>query len=292
VTAVVEPARGLSPDQLEAIAELERRVVAHDGGRLKLEWGRLRRRSGERAEDVLAWDDGRLVGFTGLYGPGAPQIELAGMVDPAHRRREIGGRLLDAALVLSAAAGAREPLLIVPRQSAGGRTLAEHHGARLDHSEHALVLRGEPTEGPRDPRLSIRIAERRDLPAIMALMSSGFGFAPPDTAERMTAEGVRSFVVEREGRVIGTLRAQLEGDTAGVYGFAVDPHWRGQGIGSDALRRTCRELRERGARTVGLEVEVENDRALHLYTSLGFEPVITEDYWAIADAAQPRTAWR
>jgi ribosomal protein S18 acetylase RimI-like enzyme len=214
------------------------------------------------------------------------------MVDPAHRRREIGGRLLDAALVLSAAAGAREPLLIVPRQSAGGRTLAEHHGARLDHSEHALVLRGEPTEGPRDPRLSIRIAERRDLPAIMALMSSGFGFAPPDTAERMTAEGVRSFVVEREGRVIGTLRAQLEGDTAGVYGFAVDPHWRGQGIGSDALRRTCRELRERGARTVGLEVEVENDRALHLYTSLGFEPVITEDYWAIADAAQPRTAWR
>ena len=74
MTAVVEPARGLSPDQLEAIAALERRVVAHDGGRLKLEWGRLRRRSGESAEDALAWEGGELVGFTGLYGPGAPQI--------------------------------------------------------------------------------------------------------------------------------------------------------------------------------------------------------------------------
>ncbi len=292
MTAVVAPARGLSPDQLEAIAELERRVVAHDGGRLKLEWGCLRRRSGERAEDVLAWEDGKLVGFTGLYGPGAPQIELAGMVDPAHRRRGNGHRLLDAALVLSAAAGAHEPLLIVPRPSAGGRALAHRHGARLDHSEHALVLHGGPTAGPRDPRLSMRIAERRDVPAIMALISSGFGFAPADTAERMAAEGVRTFVFEREGRVIGTLRAHLDDETAGVYGFAVDPHWRGQGIGRDALRRTCLDLRERGARTIGLEVEVENDGALHLYTSLGFEPVITEDYWAIVVPGQPPTARR
>jgi ribosomal protein S18 acetylase RimI-like enzyme len=280
VTAI-EPARGLSPDQLEAIAALERRVVTHDGGRLKLEWSRLRRRSGERAEDVLAWEREELVGFIGLYGPGASQIELAGMVDPAHRRRGIGAALLEAALALSAAAGAREPLLIVPRQSVGGRALADRHRARFDHAEHALLLRGEPTDGPSDPLLSMRVAERRDVPAIMSLMSSGFGFAPPDTAERLAEEGVRSFVFERAGRVVGTLRALLDEDGGSVYGFAVDPQWRGRGIGGDALRRTCRDLRERGASTVGLEVAVENDRALHLYTSLGFEPVITEDYWAI-----------
>jgi ribosomal protein S18 acetylase RimI-like enzyme len=279
---VVEPSRGLSPDQLEAIAALEERVVAHDGGRLKLEWGRLRRRSGELAEDVLAWEGDQLVGFMGLYGPGAPQIELAGMVDPGHRRRGIGGELLEAALTLSAAAGAPEPLLIVPRESVGGRALADRHRATFDHSEHALVLNGEPADGPSDPRLEMRPAERRDVPAIMALMSSGFGYAPPDTWERLAKEGVRTYVFERDGQVIATLRAHLDDDPAGVYGFAVDPEWRGRGIGRDALRRTCRELRERGARTVGLEVAVENDGALHLYTSLGFEPVITEDYWAIS----------
>lgn len=279
---VVEPARGLSPDQLEAIATLEAHVIAHDGGRLKLEWNRLRRRSGAQAEDVLAWEDDRLVGFIGLYGPGAPQIELAGMVDPGHRRRGIGGALLDAALTLSAAAGAQAPLLIVPRESVGGRALADRHRAAFDHSEHALVLHGEPADGPSDPRLGMRIAERRDVAAVMALMSSAFGYAPPDTAERLAAEGVTSFVFERDGQVVGTLRAILEDGTGGVYGFAVDPHWRGRGIGRDALRRACLDLRERGAHTVGLEVAVENDRALRLYTSLGFEPVITEDYWAIA----------
>jgi len=277
----VEPARGLSSAQLEAIAALERRVVTHDGGRLKLEWGSLRRRTGERAEDVLAWEGDALVGFIGLYAHGAPQIELAGMVDPAHRRRGIGGRLLERALQLAASAGAREPLLIVPRESAGGRALAERHAARLDHSEHALVLRGEPVDGPSDPQLSMRVAERADVPAIIALMSSGFGYAPPDVAERLAGDGRRTFVFEREGETVGTLWTSLTGESGSVYGFAVEPRRRGQGIGRDALRRACRELRERGARTVGLEVAVENDRALRLYTSLGFEPVITEDYWAI-----------
>lgn len=278
----VEPARGLSAAQLQAIAALERRVLAHDGGRLKLEWGQLRRRSPDRAEDVLAWEGDQLVGFAGLYLHGAPVIELAGMVDPAHRRRGIGGRLLARALELSAAAGAREPLLVVPRESAGGHALADRHRGRLEHSEHALLLRGEPADGPSDPRLSMRLAERRDVAEIMALMSSGFGYAPPDIGERLADEETRSVVFERDGKVVGTLRAALSGDSGSVYGFAVQARLRGQGIGRDALRRTCRDLRERGARTVSLEVAVDNDRALHLYTSLGFEPVITEDYWAIA----------
>ncbi|HTW13019.1 MAG TPA: GNAT family N-acetyltransferase, partial [Solirubrobacteraceae bacterium] len=269
----IGPARGLSPAQLEAIAALERRVVAHDGGRLKLEWGRLSTRPGDRAQDMLAWDGQQLVGFAGLYGHGPPQIELAGMVDPAHRRRGIGGRLLDGALALAAAAGAHEPLLIVPRGSVGGGVLAAHHGAALDHSEHALLLRGEPVDGPSDPLLTMRSAERRDVPAITALMSSGFGFAPPDVAERLTEEGVRSLVFEREGMVVGTLRAALTGENAGVYGFVVEARLRGRGIGRDALRRACHALREGGASTVGLEVEVENDRALRLYTTLGFELV-------------------
>jgi ribosomal protein S18 acetylase RimI-like enzyme len=43
----------------------------------------------------------------------------------------------------------------------------------------------------------------------------------------------------------------------------------------------CERLRGEGARHIKLEVEVENDRALHLYTSIGFEPVTTEDYYAL-----------
>jgi len=36
---------GLSPAELTAVADLEQRVIAADGGRLKLEWPTLRARS-------------------------------------------------------------------------------------------------------------------------------------------------------------------------------------------------------------------------------------------------------
>jgi ribosomal protein S18 acetylase RimI-like enzyme len=40
-------------------------------------------------------------------------------------------------------------------------------------------------------------------------------------------------------------------------------------------------LRGAGARTVRLEVAVDNDQALRVYTSVGFQPVIVEDYYLL-----------
>ena len=104
---MLEQALGLSPRALDAIAELERSVVAADGGRLKLEWGRLRRRAGDRVEDLLWWDRDRLIGFLGIYGFGS-SLELAGMVAPDARRRGIGTALLDAAVPLCRARDVRQ----------------------------------------------------------------------------------------------------------------------------------------------------------------------------------------
>jgi ribosomal protein S18 acetylase RimI-like enzyme len=50
------------------------------------------------------------------------------------------------------------------------------------------------------------------------------------------------------------------------------------------LHRLCRRALADGATAVHLEVATDNDRALNLYTSLGFRPVITEDYYALPEA--------
>lgn len=63
---VLEQAFGLGSPELQAIADLEQVVVDGDGGRLKLEWGTLRARSGDRVEDLLWWERGQLLGFVGL----------------------------------------------------------------------------------------------------------------------------------------------------------------------------------------------------------------------------------
>lgn len=278
---VLEQAYGLSSRALAELAELERKVVEADGGRLKLEWGRLRARSGERVEDLLWWEGDRLVGFLGLYGYGST-LELAGMVAPDARRQGIATALLDAAAPLYRERDYREVLLIIPRGSIGGQQLAQDRGWALDHSEHALWLSDRPTGGTSDPALNLRAATRADIPGVSRLLEAGFGpQSLEDLARRLETPGRDVLVIEQDGTVVGTLSLTREEDEARVYGFVVEPSKQGRGIGGQALRRVCEQLYADGAKRVGLEVAVDNDRALGLYASVGFEPVATEDYFTL-----------
>jgi ribosomal protein S18 acetylase RimI-like enzyme len=277
---VLQRAVGLSSAELLAIAELEREVVKADGGRLKLEWGTLRSRNGKQVEDLLWWEGDRLLGLLGMYNFG-PATEMAGMVAPAARRRGIATALLDAGLDLCRDQKRHQALLVVPRSSSGGRELALRRQGTLDHSEHALVLSADPSGGASDPRVSLRRALPADAAVVSRLIEAGFGHAPSGLDETLGSEAEPTLLIELSGEPVGTVRVSRTADEAGVYGFVIDPTHQGQGIGRDVLRRVCQELRADGARRVGLEVAVGNDRALGLYTSLGFTPVTTEDYYAL-----------
>jgi ribosomal protein S18 acetylase RimI-like enzyme len=259
--------RHLSDADLVALDDLERRVVAVDGGRLKLEKAVLRE---GRAQGLLAHDGVRLVGFLGVYRFGEA-TELAGAVDPAARRRGLGGALLDAAL---ACASGATVLLVVPSGSEAGQALARSRGGTPHHAEHALVLTVPPPHEPHDPRTTVRPAGPGDVEWTSRLLQSAFGHV---------VDGLEpdSLVVAHDGVRVGTLRATRDGDTTGVYGFAVDPDRRGEGIGGDVLRRVCRQALAAGAARVALEVAVDNPHALRLYTSCGFLPVAGEDYWSL-----------
>jgi ribosomal protein S18 acetylase RimI-like enzyme len=98
---------------------------------------------------------------------------------------------------------------------------------------------------------------------------------------RLATERSRTLVVVRGDETIGTIALTRDHGRGAIYGFVVASSWRGQGIGRDVLRRVSRELFEAGARYVDLEVEVDNDDAMGLYTSVGFEPIATDDYYEL-----------
>lgn len=251
---------------------------------MKLEWGNLRARPTDQVNDLLWWRDGKLVGFCGIYLFGGEVPEITGMVDPDARRRGVATALLDAAVDICRGRGISRGLLVVPRPSVAGRELALRRGGTLDHSEHAMLLEGEPTEGASDPDIVLRPAVVADADAVGRILDSAFDWTPRDLDQLIARESARerTLVVELRGELVATMRVTQDGDTGGIYGFAVDPSLQGRGIGRDVLRRGCRLLREQGMRRVALEVAVENERALGLYTSIGFRPVTTEDYYALA----------
>jgi ribosomal protein S18 acetylase RimI-like enzyme len=121
----------------------------------------------------------------------------------------------------------------------------------------------------------------RRLPLISRVLNRNFGPGGPDVESGLDSPRERTLVVEWDGSPVGTMRLTRDAPGAGIYTFAIDPARRGRGLGREALRQACELLRGEGVERVGLEVDLENDRALALYTSIGFTPVATEDYFSL-----------
>lgn len=95
--------------------------------------------------------------------------------------------------------------------------------------------------------------------------------AGPDPDLEIEEDGPRVRVVLRvDGRDIGSGRAGLDDDWLGVHALEVEPSRRGRGHGTAMMAALLAWGAERGASTVWLHVETDNEPALALYEALGF----------------------
>ncbi len=272
-----EPVRGgLEAADLGQVAELEAECARHDGVRLKLEWGELRRRPVEHVNDWVCRDGDRVVGFCGLYSFQTGQYEVCGMVAPGFRRRGVARSLLDAMLEQARSRPSERLLLVVDRAGAAAGGFAAAVGATYEHSEYSMRLTERPTGRT---RLTMRPADPADAPFVAACLGEAFGvgsdWTMPDPARRpitMFFEG---------SRPVATMHVAYENGVARLYGFVVPAELRGQGYGGQALRLIVGALLDDGHPAVELEVATANESALSLYRRSGFELVSTIDYHAV-----------
>lgn len=83
------------------------------------------------------------------------------------------------------------------------------------------------------------------------------------------------------GWAVGLSRRTSRGLHGRLYGVAVDPAARGLGLGRALTVRVLAALRRRGCRRLALEVRFDNEVAIALYESLGFDADETvRDYYA------------
>jgi GNAT superfamily N-acetyltransferase len=92
------------------------------------------------------------------------------------------------------------------------------------------------------------------------------------------------FVWEEGGRIIGNASLhEVEGQPGRfvLANVAVDPEERSRGIGRALVEASIRLARQRGASILILQVEPDNERAVRLYTHLGFRLLTTRTLWAL-----------
>ncbi|MDB5561914.1 MAG: Ribosomal-protein-S18p-alanine acetyltransferase [Hyphomicrobiales bacterium] len=141
--------------------------------------------------------------------------------------------------------------------------------------------------------LHIEPGEPRDAEALARLHALGFyrGWPKSDFFSYLTETATPAYIAcDAKRRVIGFAMLRVADDEAELLTIAVDPKWRGKGIGKALLRATFQDLLMSPVQKMFLEVAADNPAAIHLYRQEGFAEIgRRQGYYARADG-KPATA--
>lgn len=79
------------------------------------------------------------------------------------------------------------------------------------------------------------------------------------------------FVAVEEERIIGTIFGTFNGRRGWMYHLAIHPRFQKKGIGSSLLKEAEKALKRTGTRTIGMFVDVPNDKVVGFYKKHGYE---------------------
>lgn len=119
-----------------------------------------------------------------------------------------------------------------------------------------------------------------DLPAVLEIDRLSFALPWPERSYRfeLSENPAAHLMVAEMGRenhraVVGYVGFWLIVDEAHISTIAVDPGWRGQGVGELMLGDMLAAARKLGAEMATLEVRASNEAAVNLYRKFGFKVV-------------------
>ncbi|MHC1611583.1 MAG: ribosomal protein S18-alanine N-acetyltransferase [Candidatus Methanospirareceae archaeon] len=121
-------------------------------------------------------------------------------------------------------------------------------------------------------RVRLRNFKPSDTRRVMEIEKESFLDGDPALYLELYEEWPGGFLVaETEGEVIGFVVLVLTPEREGrIFSIAVDPRYRGRGVGKVLLKAAFNTLRRRKISYARLEVRASNYIAQHLYRSMGF----------------------
>lgn len=136
-------------------------------------------------------------------------------------------------------------------------------------AELPTLVRGE---------LTLRSAQEEDIPALEAMLAepevARWWSADPDVRDDLSKQPCWSILLN--GAVVGWLQVTEEREEDWRYvafDIALGAAGRGHGHGPTALRLAIRHYIARGHHRFTIDPEVDNERAIRAYRSVGFRPV-------------------
>lgn len=240
-----------------------------------------------------AWvveENGEVAGYAAVAPlPGLEGIvDLEGFVGPAWQRRGLGSRLLTYLLRELEHTGVRQLSYCVTAPDAPAAHFLRRHGFAVEHEEWDMVLPDlaqlPPLSLPAGCRLET-FSRTKAIRYFCTLYDESFSiyrwYQPYSHAEVAAAlsDAANILFLTYDGRPVGFVWLHLtEADAGEIEPIGVIRSYQGRGYGRLLLVAGLHHLARRGAKQVAIGLWAENQVALHLYQSLGFQHRYTRTY--------------
>ena len=232
---------------------------------------------------ILCYKQGTLVGFIGAYFFYEDAVEISVLVNPSYRRHGVAKQLIQGIVPLIQSQDYHKLIFSSPSQLNNTWLLAK--GFSYLHSEYYMEREDLNPLLEFKQTLTFRNALSDDIPLLSSIDEACFPTKQSDATDRF-----QHLIDGREYQIIlayqnnipvgkAHLRWQADGDT--LSDIAILPERQGKGLGSSLIAYCINLALSEGKPHLNLDVETHNERALKLYTRLGFVTKNACDYWSI-----------
>lgn len=245
--------------------------------------------------EFMYFDKEELIGYLGIgtFGGALAPFELTGMVHPNYRRQGVFTKLIELALNECRNRKASSILLLCDKTSVSGQEYVKKIKAKYLYSEFEMYLKEKNQDNLQAEveYIHFKKALNSDAGEVARQNAIYFGRIEEENAieaewiwpEEEEKKGMTIYLAKKENVVIGKVHLQQINGLGAIYGVGVLPEFRGKGYGRGILSKAIKQLLEEKAEEVMLQVAAENETALSLYLSCGFQQTSVMDYYEFMD---------
>lgn len=232
---------------------------------------------------LLYYEQGQLIGFLSAYFFYDEAVEISILVHPDHRNKGIAIEMTRRILPLIQLQNYFIIIFSAPAHL-HNKWLTAYNYAYL-HSEYFMERSDLNPILEYNPTLTFRPATSNDIPELCMLDELCFPQKHGDLPNRLQHvldDREYLLMLALQGNIIigkAHLRWQAEGAT--LSDIAIHPSMQGKGFGTALIAHCINHALSEGKPKLNLDVETHNQRALNLYTRLGFVTQNACDFWSI-----------
>ncbi len=272
----------LTEAQIRAIHELDRICAEADGAKNRISLDNGINFVHGMDSYFMLFEGDALLGLISVFAPMQDVAEISAIVHPEYRKQGHFRRLLAEAAASLLGNGYHKLLLVHEASAQAGKAIAQKWGVGIEHSEYLLHYTGS-VQTSDNANLTVRYAQDSDIPEMARLSSETFGETFEEARHLVESafkdNNRHNFVVLLNDEMVGIGGVNTGDPDLYIFGLGISPQHQNKGLGRIMLAKIICELQKSYDRDIVLEVDSENARAFHLYTTSGFEVRTQYDYY-------------